>query len=331
MAAVRAVWLKELGGPEVLVAGDAPDPVAGPGQALIEVAFANITFVETLFRASGFGPYEPELPMIPGNGVGGVVASVGADVDEDLVGKRVVSSTGGSGGYAERVAVDAGGLFEVPEGLELDSAVALLADGRTATMLIRAAAPREGERVLVEAAAGGVGTLLVQLARAAGAKVVAAAGGARKVELARELGADVVVDYREPDWTERVREAAGGVDVVFDGVGGAIGRSAFELLGDGGRMLSFGLASGEWADISPEAAADRGVTLVRPQPTPEEMRAFTESALAEAAAGRLRPVIGQRFPLDRAADAHAAIEARATVGKTLLEVGATAEASGSMR
>lgn len=318
---MRAVWLRQFGGPEVLVAADAPDPVAGPGQALIEVAFANITFVETLFRASGFGPFKPELPMIPGNGVGGVVTSVGAEADADLVGKRVVSSTGGSGGYAERVAVDAGGLFEVPDGLELDSAVALLADGRTATMLIRAAAPRGGERVLVEAAAGGVGTLLVQLARAAGAKVVAAAGGARKAELARDLGADVVVDYREPDWTERVREAAGGVDVVFDGVGGAIGRSAFELLGDGGRMLSFGLASGEWAHISAETAADRSVTLVRPQSTPEEMRAFTESALAEAAAGRLRPVIGQRFPLEEAAGAHAAIEARTTVGKTLLEVG----------
>ncbi|HEV8650791.1 MAG TPA: zinc-binding dehydrogenase [Actinomycetes bacterium] len=318
---MRAVWLREFGGPEVLVAADAPDPVAGPGQALIEVAFANITFVETQFRASGVGPFKAVLPMILGNGVGGVVTSVGAGADEGLVGKRVVSSTGGSGGYAERAAVDAGGLVEVPDGVELDSAVALLADGRTATLLVRAVGLRGGERVLVEAAAGGVGTLLVQLARAAGARVVAAAGGARKVELARDLGADVVVDYREPGWTQRVREAVGGVDVVFDGVGGAIGRSAFELLDRGGRMLSFGLASGQWADISDEAAADRGVTVVRGLPaTPEELRAFTESALAEAAAGRLRPVIGQRFPLDRAADAHAAIQSRATVGKTLLEV-----------
>jgi NADPH2:quinone reductase len=318
---MRAVWLREFGGPEVLVAADAPDPVAGPGQALIEVAFANVTFVETQFRASGVGPVKAQLPMILGNGVGGVVTSVGAEADQGLVGKRVVSSTGGSGGYAERAAVDAGGLVEVPDGVAIDSAVALLADGRTAMLLVRAAGLRGGERVLVEAAAGGVGTLLVQLARAAGARVVAAAGGARKVELARDLGADVVVDYREPGWTERVREAVGRVDVVFDGVGGAIGRSAFELLDRGGRMLSFGLASGQWADISDEAAADRGVTVVRGLPaTPEELRAFSESALAEAAAGRLRPVIGQRFPLDRAADAHAAIQSRATVGKTLLEV-----------
>jgi NADPH2:quinone reductase len=318
---VRAVWLREFGGPDVLVAADAPDPVEGPGQALIEVALANITFVETQFRASGVGPFKAELPMIPGNGVGGVVASVGSEADKGLVGKLVVSSTGGSGGYAERVAVDAAGLFEVPASVELESAVALLADGRTATLLVRAAGVRGGERVLVEAAAGGVGTLLVQLARGSGARVVAAAGGARKVELVRGLGADVVVDYSEPEWTERVRDAVGGVDVVFDGVGGAIARSAFELLERGGRMVSFGLASGEWADISDEAAADRGVTVVRGAlATPRELRAFTESALAEAAAGRLRPVIGQRFSLERAADAHAAIEARVTVGKTLLDV-----------
>jgi NADPH:quinone reductase len=319
---MRAVWLKEFGGPEVLVAAEAPDPVAGPGQALIEVAFSNITFVETQFRASGFGPFSTELPMIPGNGVGGVVASVGVGADEGLVGRKVVSSTGGSGGYAELVAVDAGGLFEVPDGLDLDDAVALLADGRTATMLIRAAGLREGERALVEAAAGGVGTLLVQLARATGAGVVAMAGGPRKVALALELGAEKAVDYREPGWTERVREAVGGVDVVFDGVGGAVARSSFQLLDRGGRMLSFGMASGRWADVSDEAAG-RGVKLIGlSRPTPEETRAYTEGALAEAAAGRLRPVIGQRFPLERAADAHAAIESRATVGKTLLEVGA---------
>jgi NADPH2:quinone reductase len=318
---MRAVWLKEFGGPEVLVAGTAPDPVAKPGQALIEVAFANVTFVETQFRASGVGPFEAKLPMILGNGVGGVVTSVGAETDEGWVGKRVISSTGGSGGYAELVAVDAARPYEVPHGLELDNAVALLSDGRTAKLLIHASGLRSGERALVEAAAGGLGTLLVQLAKSAGAKVVAVAGGARKGDLARDLGAEVVVDYREPGWTERVREAVGGADVVFDGVGGDIGRAAFELLDAGGRMLIFGMASGEWADISDEAAADRGVAVIRePSATPEELRAFTHSALADAAAGRLRPVIGQRFPLEQAADAHAAIEARATLGKTLLEV-----------
>jgi NADPH2:quinone reductase len=299
---MRAVWLKEFGGPEVLVAGDAPEPAPGPGQVLVEVEIASITFVETQVRA-GTGPFPVSLPMIPGNGVGGVA-----------LGRRVVTTTGGSGGYAERVAVDAAGLIDVPAEVPLDDAVALLADGRTAMSLVRAASLVPGERVLVEAAAGGVGTLLVQLAHAAGATVVAAAGGARKLDVARELGADVLVDYRTPDWPAR----AGAVDVVFDGVGGAIGQAAFTLLGRGGRMLGFGLASGTWAQVPAEDAAARGVTLLRPRLTPEEQRALSQAALAEAAAGRLRPVIGQRFPLERAADAHAAIQSRATVGKTLL-------------
>jgi NADPH:quinone reductase len=250
---LRAVLLSEFGPPDVLVPIEAPEPAPGAGQVVIDVAFANLTFVETQFRATGLGPFKPELPLIPGNGVGGTVASAGTGADPAWIGKRVVSSTGGSGGYAER---------------------------------------------------------------AAGAEVVAVAGGARKLAVARDVGAHVAIDYGAPGWTESV----GAVDVVFDGVGGATGRAAFELLGRGGRMLSFGLASGEWAGISEDTAAARGVTLVRAQATPEQMRGFTETALAEAAAGRLRPVIGQRFPLARAADAHAALAARETVGKTLLDV-----------
>lgn len=313
---MRAVWLREFGEPEVLAIGEAPDPVAGPGQVVVDVEFANITFVETQFRAGGSGPFTAKLPMVPGNGVGGVVAAIGADVPEDLLGARVITSTGGSGGYAERVAVDAPAVFRVPAEVPLDVAVALLADGRTATMMTRAAGLKTGERVLVEAAAGGVGSLIVQLAKAAGATVVAAAGGARKLAVAKELGADVTVDYTEDGWPDRV---GGLVDVVFDGVGGDIGRTAFELLGRGGRMVSFGLASGSWTAIGDEEAAAHGVTLVRPSATPDELRAHTDSALAEAAAGRLHPVIGQRFPLEKAADAHRAIQSRATVGKTLLE------------
>lgn len=316
---MRAVWLTAIGGPEVLVAGDAPDPVPGTGQSLVDVAFANITFVETQLRATGTMPYRVEPPMIMGNGVGGTVVSVGADVDPGLVGRRVVGSTGGSGGYAEHATVDARALFDVPDELALDDAVALLADGRTATMMVEAARVRPGERVLVEAAAGGVGTLLVQLAAARGARVVAAAGGERKVALARSLGADLAVDYLRDDWAARVR-ADGGLDVVFDGVGGDVARSAFGLLHRGGRMVSYGLASGTWSDVSGDLARDRGVDLVRPAASPAELRAYTESALTEAVAGRLRPVIGQRFPLERAAEAHAGIEARSTVGKTLLVV-----------
>ena len=318
---MRAVWLREFGGPEVLIPGEAPDPVAGPGRVVVDVEFANITFVETQFRATGNGPFAATLPMVPGNGVGGVVAAVGPGVPADLLGARVVTSTGGSGGYAERVAVDATAPFRVPAEVSLDVAVALLADGRTATMMTRAADVRAGDRVLVEAAAGGVGSLIVQLAKAAGARVVAAAGGARKVTVATDLGADVAVDYTDDGWPKRVRDEVGAVDVVFDGVGGDIGRTSFDLLDRGGRMVSFGLASGTWTPANADEAAARGVTLVRPSATPTELRAHTESALEEAAAGRLRPVIGQRFPLARAADAHAAIQSRATIGKTLLETG----------
>ena len=313
---MRAVWLTRFGDPSVLEAGEAPDPVPGPGQVLIDVAYANITFVETQFRATGAGPLKARPPLIPGNGVGGVVAAVGPGTDPALVGRRVVTSLDGTGGYASQVVVDATAPFEVPSGLPLDEAVALLADGRTATMVVSTAAPAPGERVLVEAAAGGVGSLAVQLAKAAGAIVVAAAGGGPKLDLARELGADATVDYREPGWADRI----GALDVVLDGVGGPVARAAFERLAPGGRMVSYGLASGEWAAIPPEDAAARRVTLLRPTPTPAELRSYVESALAAGAAGRLRPVIGQRFPLDRASDAHAAIQSRATVGKTLLEV-----------
>jgi NADPH2:quinone reductase len=251
-----------------------------------------------------------------------VLASVGQGVTASLLGSRVITATGGSGGYAERAAVDAAGLIAVPADLGLAEAVALLADGRTAVALMRSAAVQAGETVLVEAAAGGVGSLLVQLATAAGARVVAAAGGGRKLDLARKLGAGFAVDYTEPGWNDRVRADLGGVDVVFDGVGGAIASAAFELVRGGGRFCAFGLASGAFAAISDELAAARHVTVIRgARLDPAEMVELSRSAVAEAAAGRLRPVIGQTFPLERAAEAHAAIEARATVGKTLLVAG----------
>ncbi|QKW22846.1 zinc-binding dehydrogenase [Kitasatospora sp. NA04385] len=313
---MRAVWLKEFGGPEVLVAGVATDPVPGAGQVLVEVAHANLTFVETQFRATGLGPFTTALPMVPGNGVGGTVTALGPGVDAGWLGRRVVSSTGGSGGYAELAAVPADGLYPVPEGLALDAATALLADGRTARLLLETAAPASGERVLVTAAGGGVGSLLVQLATAAGAHVVAAAGGSRKLDLAAELGAAETVDYLQPDWTRGLAP----VDLVLDGVGGTLGRTAADLLRDGGRILSFGLASGSWTDIPAEEATARALTVLILRPTPERIRAATAHVLAEAAEHRLRPVIGRRFPLERAADAHRAIESRETLGKTLLDV-----------
>ena len=212
-------------------------------------------------------------------------------------------------------------LIAIPDGLATRDAVALLADGRTALALAGRADLRAGETVLVEAAGGGVGTLLVQIARRAGARVVALAGQPRKLALARDLGADVTVDYSHDGWERQVRDLAGQVNVVFDGVGGDIGLAAFGLLGTGGRFCPFGMASGSFAPVTPDLARDRQVTVrAGAGGSPEELTELARTALAEAAAGRLRPVVGQEFELAEAARAHAAIEARQTVGKTLLTV-----------
>ena len=315
---MRAVVLKQFGPAENLTMTEVPDPRPGPGQVLIDVEIANITFIETQLR-SGWAPYPgmaPQLPVIPGNGVGGVITGTGTGTGAGAgagagAGQRVVSSTGGSGGYAEKVVVDASWPVPVPDGLGMAEAVALLADGRTALALLRAAAVKEGEIVLVEAAAGGVGSLLVQLARNAGANVIAAAGGPRKAAIAKELGASQAVDYTDPGWADDL-----DADVVFDGVGGEIAQQAVSVLHGTGRMCMYGAASGSFARID---AAATGIELIRGVlVTPEDAHELTGQALAEAAAGRIRPVIGQRFPLDGAAAAHRAIERRETIGKTLL-------------
>jgi NADPH2:quinone reductase len=315
---VRAVVIREFGPPEVLEPAEVGDVRAGPDDVVIDVEFANVTFVETQVRA-GRPPHPSMLPALPavlGNGVGGTVGE-----GSPWSGRRVVASLNGTGGYAERTVSAVARLIGVPDGLATRDAVALLADGRTALALAGRADLRAGETVLVEAAGGGVGTLLVQIARRAGARVVALAGQPRKLALARDLGADVTADYSRAGWEKQVRDAVGEVNVVFDGVGGDIGLAAFGLLGAGGRFCPFGMASGSFAPVTPELAEDRQVTVrAGAAGSPEELAALARTALAEAAAGRLRPVIGQEFELAAAARAHAAIEARQTVGKTLLTV-----------
>jgi NADPH2:quinone reductase len=315
---VRAVVIREFGPPEVLEAAEVADVRAERDEVVIDVEFANVTFVETQVRA-GRPPHPSMLPVLPavlGNGVGGTVGD-----GNPWAGRRVVASLNGTGGYAERAVSSVARLIGVPDGLTTRDAVALLADGRTALALAGRADLRAGETVLVEAAGGGVGTLLVQIARRAGARVVAVAGQPRKLALARDLGADVTVDYSRDGWEQQVREVAGQVDVVFDGVGGDIGLAAFGLLGTGGRFCPFGMASGSFAPVTAELAQERQVTVrAGAGGSPEELAALARTALAEAAAGRLRPVIGQEFELAGAARAHAAIEARETVGKTLLTV-----------
>ncbi|GAA4187992.1 zinc-binding dehydrogenase [Streptosporangium oxazolinicum] len=329
---MRIVQVTAFGGPEVLVVDRAPEPVAGAGQVVIGVSVVDVLFLETQLR-TGWGAefFGQSPPYVPGGGMGGRVVSAGEGVDQGWIGRDVIAMTG-DGGYAERVAVSVDALVPVPEGLGVREATALLQIGPAALSLVGAAEVKPGERVLVTAAAGGLGSLLVQLAHAVGAHVVAAARGGRKLDLARELGADTVVDYSEPGWPERVREAVGdrgspgtgggdGVDVVFDGAGGRIGQDAFGITARGGRFFTYGVPGGSFAQVDPGEAERRGVSvrgIEQVQFAPEEGRRLAGLALSEAAAGRIRPVIGQTFPLERAADAHIAIEARDTVGKTLL-------------
>ncbi|MFI6925028.1 zinc-binding dehydrogenase [Nonomuraea spiralis] len=326
---MRVVRVARFGGPEVLETRTAPDPVAGPGEVVVRTGYAEINFIETQLR-QGFtpGPPLPELPYVPGGGVGGHVVSVGEGADSGLVGRRVVARTPGfGGGNAELVVVRAEDLVEVPDGVELADATALLNDGSTAVGLFANAGIRPGERVLVEAAAGGLGSLLVQLAHGAGARVIGAAGSPAKLEVAAGLGAEVTVDYSRPGWTREVLDATGGrgPDVVFDGVGGELGREAFGVTARGGRFSVHGASSGSVTAVDPEEAARRDVTVIGL----EQLMAMSEikganertaRALAEAAAGRLRAVVGRTYPLERAGEAHAAIEAREVSGKTLLTI-----------
>jgi NADPH2:quinone reductase len=327
MTMMRAVEVIQFGGPEVLVPAAVPGPAPGPGEVVIDVAAADVIFLDTLIRSGRAADYFPvRPPYVPGNGVAGLVAAAGDGVEPGWLGRRVMARTGpagGSGGYAERAAVPAGQVIAVPDDVSLQAAAAVLHDGVTALALAGLAGMGRGDQVLILGAAGGMGLLLVQLARAAGARVIAAARGAAKLGVAAGLGADVTVDYGEPGWAGRVTEATGGTgpQVVLDGVGGPLGQDAFGIIAAGGRFSAHGGAAGGFARIDRQEAARRQVSvrgLADVQFGPGDRARLAGRALAEVAAGRLRPHVGQVFPLDRAADAHAAIEARTAIGKTLL-------------
>jgi NADPH:quinone reductase len=326
---VRVVEVTRYGGPEVLAVRDEPEPTLGRDQSLIAVSVVPVLFLETQLRR-GWGRewFSQRPPFVPGSGVAGTVTAIGEGVESAWLGRRVVADTGahgGSGGYAEEVTAPVERLIEVPDGVDLCQAAALLHDGRTALRLTEIAEIKPDESVLVLGAAGGMGVLLVQLARQAGARVIAAARGDRKLGLLKEIGADVVVDYSPPNWHEQVRAATAsrGADVVFDGAGGELGRTAFALTATGGRFSAHGSASGAFARIDADEAARRQITVFgieQVQLDPATAKRLVNKALELAATGRLRAVIGQTFPLEQAAAAHAAVEERQTLGKSLLLV-----------
>ena len=324
---MHAIRLHEFGPAENLRYEEVPDPDPAKDQVRIAVAASGVHLIDTVIRRGvAAGPFPlPDLPAVPGREVAGTVEAVGPGVDERWAGRRVVAHLGrASGGYAERAVAPVDALHEIPDHLGADVAVAVIGTGRTAVGILDDTGLTPKDVVLVTAAAGGLGSLFVQAALRAGAFVVGVAGGPAKAERVRALGASAAVDYLEPDWPDRVRDSLGGraVTVVLDGVGGPAGRSVMELLGAGGRLVLFGLASGRPTQLTTQDLMARGLTAtwaIGPRPQRRGgLRELETRALEEAAAGRLVPIVDQRFPLAQASAAHTAIETLATVGKTLL-------------
>ncbi|MEU7467573.1 zinc-binding dehydrogenase [Streptomyces sp. NPDC044984] len=324
-----AVRQRVFGPPETLVYEEVDAPSPGPGEAGLTVTVAGVHLMDTVLRAGReTGMALPRLPMTPGREAAGVVDTVGAGVDRSWIGARVVAYLGHerNGGYATYAVTSADSLHRVPDGVDDATAVTMIGTGRTTVGVLEQAALSAEDTVVVTAAAGGMGILLVQAARQAGARVIGLAGGGTKTEVVLEQGADDAVDYTLPGWERRLGEALGGgaSTVVLDGVGGRLGRGAAESLGPGGRHLYYGWASdeGHFTTFTEAELAKYGITsrlVVGPSlfALPGGIRRLEGTALDKAAQGVFRPVV-QSFPLDRAAQAHSALETRKTIGKVVL-------------
>lgn len=291
---MRTIEVTRFGGPEVLELRERPDPVAGPGQVVVDVAAIPLLWLDTVLRSGkGRDWFAVEPPYVPGNGVAGTVSATGAGVEPDWIGRHVVTDTRESGSYAERVAVPAAGLVRIPDELTTLTAAALLTDGRTALGILDGVSVKAGTSVLITGAAGGMGLLLIQLATACGARVVGAASGEPKLAAVRAQGA----------------------------------LAAFAITAEGGVFSAHGAASGGFAPLDQNAARERGITvrgISDVQFSPEEGDRRLRDVLAQAAADTIAPVIGRTYPLEDAAEAHRRIEARQVVGKSLLLVNAEA-------
>ncbi|HLL67559.1 MAG TPA: zinc-binding dehydrogenase [Micromonosporaceae bacterium] len=320
---MRAILVSEYGDPAVLVPVDLPDPQAGTGEVLIQAEAVDTIYLETQIRGGWGEMFGVTLPYVPGGAAAGTIVSTGPGVSASWLGRRVVAGPGTRGSYAELIRTGLDRLIPVPDDLDLRAAAALGHDGVTATAIIDGVGVKPGDRVLILGAAGGMGTLLVQLGHRLGAHVAGAARGEAKLALVRRLGADVAVDYTGGSWIDEVRNAFGGlpVDVLLDGVGGTLGTEAFRLVADGGRVSFHGAASGDLATTDQQSARARGIVvrgIADLQFEAPDLVRFATMALAEAAAERIRPVIAREYPLSSAADAHRAMEARSIPGKALL-------------
>ncbi|MFB7220850.1 zinc-binding dehydrogenase [Streptomyces sp. NPDC056227] len=331
---MHAVRLHTFGPAENLTYETADDPVPSPGQVRIAVAAAGVHLLDTALREGMTGPFPApaELPTVPGREVAGTVDALGEGTDPGWLGRRVVAHLGmAPGGYAELAVTDADKLHPIPPGLDEAEAVAMIGTGRTALGILQFTELGPDSVAVVPAAAGGIGTLLVQYAKHAGATVIGLAGGPAKVAAVKDNDADLAVDYTLPDWPARVRTYLDGLGrratVVYDSVGGVTARAAVDLLGKGGQHIVFGWSGEGLHDGSPltftdEELAERGITsrgVLGPAMMQKAggLRVLEERSLAEAAAGRLRPAV-QRFPLAEAAAAHRALETRGTMGKVVL-------------
>jgi len=312
-----------IGGPEVLEWGPLELAEPGPGQIAVNVTAAGVNFIDVYHRT---GLYPLPLPFTPGFEGAGVVEAVGVDVSLEI-GARVAWSTA-PGSYAERVVMAADVVVEVPDSVGLDTAAAVMLQGLTAHYLSHDTySLAEGDSCLIHAGAGGVGNLLIQMAKARGATVFATVGSSEKAEVAREAGADHVIDYSTADFGDAIEEIAGPrpLAVVYDGVGAATFERGLGLLGRRGTMVTFGNASGPPAPVDPlELARHGSVYVTRPTlrdytGTRDELLQRTDDLFRWIAAGDLEVRIGSRFPLSEAATAHRALEGRRTTGKVLLE------------